>query len=190
MTTYPIQPALIAIRMNLLRTIAVVLLVSVATKAFSQEKAKFTDHPFFKHLIGSWKGKGELKAADGNLLKIVEEWTCKVSDEGELVIEGTRVVNDNAEREKFRWSITHNPSTDLYEATHVDAQNSIRFEGTIIGEPLVFELKAQLGNGGGSATVTDSFTGGGHDAFDTKVMILSDSGNTNLEGTIKHERVK
>ncbi len=152
----------------------------------------FADHPFFKHFVGSWKSAGELKGADGNVVKITEEWTCKISDEGELVIEGTRQMNDG-DVQKYRWSITHNPTTDLYEATLAnpeDQQNALHWEGNLTGDPPMLELKTQFGNGGGSATVTDSFSGTGHDTFETKVVLLKDNGDPNLEGTIKNERVK
>jgi hypothetical protein len=153
---------------------------------------KLSEHPFFKHLVGSWKTAGELKGADGNVVKVKQEWTCKILDERELLIEGTRSFNDGAP-DKYRWSITHNATTDMYEAVlsnPEDQSNSLRFEGNVTGDPPICEFKAQFGNGGGSAVVTDSFTGGGYDAFDTKVVLTKDNGDPNLEGTIKNERVK
>lgn len=175
------------------RLLLPVLFVCCAAAALADDKSKFSEHAFFKHFVGSWKSSGELKGADGNTVKIVEEWTCKISDEGELVIEGTRDINDQGPT-KYRWNITHNPTTDLFEAVQVldtnNPQNTLRFEGTVTGDPPVLELKAQFGNGGGSATVTDTFTGSGHDAFDTKIVLLKDNGDTNLEGTVKNERVK
>lgn len=158
----------------------------------AQDKAKLVEHPFFKALIGEWKAAGELKGADGNVVKISEEWVGKVSDEGELVIEGSRTVNDNPPQ-KYRWAITHNPTTDLYEAVQTDVdnpKNAVRFEGNVTGEPAVLELKAQFGNGGGSVTVTDTFSGADTKVLETKVVFLKDTGEVNLEGTIKNERVK
>jgi hypothetical protein len=178
--------------MSPLRSILFTVLILCATSLPAEDKSKLGEHPFFKHLVGSWKSKGELKSADGSIVKITEEWTCKVNDEGELIIEGTRDINDGGPQ-RYRWSITHNSTTDLYEAVQAnpdDQQNAIRFEGSVTGTPPVLELKAQFGNGGGSATVTDTFTGEGHDSFDTKVVLAKDSGDPNLEGTIKNERVK
>lgn len=171
----------------------VVLLALVVPPLFSQEKSKITGHPFFKHLAGEWKTEGELKSeTNDNTVKIKEEWAGKVSDEGEFIIEGTRVTNDS-EPQKFRWTITHNLTTDLYEAVQVnpdDAANAIRFEGTIMESPLALELRAQFGNGGGSATVTDTFTAEDHSILTTKVVLLNDAGGTNLEGTLTSKRVK
>jgi hypothetical protein len=176
--------------MKLLRCLSVVLLMLCAVSA--ADSPKFSEHPFFKHFIGSWKSAGDLKAADGNIIKITEEWSCKISDEGELLIEGTRVIADNPPQ-KYLWRITHNPTTDLFEAVQTnpdDPSGTIRFEGNLTGEPPHLELKGDFGNGGGSVAVTDTFTGEGHDAFDTRIVLLKDNGDTNLEGTLKNERVK
>jgi hypothetical protein len=178
--------------MKLPRLLAIAFLGLCVASLPAEDKSKLGEHPFFKHFVGSWKSSGELKAADGNTVKIVEEWTCKVNETGELVIDGTRDINDQGPQ-KYRWSITHNPTTDLYEAVQGnpdDNQNAMRFEGNVSGTPAVFELKSQFGNGGGSATVTDTFTGDGYDAFDTKIVLANDSGVTTLEGVMKNERVK
>lgn len=178
--------------MTPLRSATLTLLIVCVATLHAAEPAKFSEHPFFKHFVGSWKSAGDLKGADGNTITVTEEWTCKISDEGELVIEGTRQFNAG-DVQRYRWSISHNPTTDLYEAVQSnpdDQANSMRFEGSVTGEPPVLELKGQFGNGGGSATVTDTFTGEGYDTFDTKVVLLKDDGEVNLEGTIKNERVK
>jgi hypothetical protein len=176
-----------------LNRIFIVALALLGASVSAQEKAKFSEHPFFKHLVGSWKSEGDLKSADGNTVTIVEEWTCTASDEGELLIEGSRSLNGQ-EPSQYEWKITHNPTTDLYEAIQVldknDPGNTLRFEGSVTGEPPVLELKSQFGNGGGSATVTDSFTGEGHDTFESKIVLLKDNGDPNLEGTLKNKRVK
>jgi hypothetical protein len=190
-----LRPNLPIFSMNLPRIIVTALVICGASLAslFADEKAKFSEHPFFKHFVGSWKSEGELKSADGNTVKIAEEWTCKISDEGGLVIEGSRSINEQLPS-KYEWTITHNPTTDLYEAVQVldknNPENTLRFEGSITGEPPVLELKSQFGNGGGSATVTDTFTGEGHDTFESKIVLLKDNGDPNLEGTLKNERVK
>ena len=156
-------------------------------------KTNFATHPFFKQFVGSWKGSGELKGTqDGNTLKVEQEWTCKVSDEGELIVDGFRTVTGLAEKQPYKWSFTHNPTTDLYEVVLSNPgqdQNAIRFEGTLTGDPLVLELKAQFGNGGGSMFVTDSFNAAG-DVMEGKVVFYNDSGGINLEGVIKNVRVK
>lgn len=168
------------------------LLALAACPAPAQDKAKLVEHPFFRALVGEWKSAGELKGADGNVVKVTEEWVGKVSDEGELVIEGTRTVNDNPPS-KYRWVITHNPTTDLYEAVQSDVenpQNALRFEGNVTGEPAVLELKAQFSGGGGGVTVTDTFMGEDKKVLETRVVFLKDSGEVNLEGTIRNERAK
>lgn len=181
--------------MTPLRSALFALLVSAAATPdlTADGKPKLSEHAFFKHLIGEWKAEGELKStSDGNTIKIKQEWAGKTSDEGELIIEGTRIVNDG-EVQKYRWTITHNPTTDLFEAVQLnpdDAANAIRFEGTVTGTPPALELRAQFGNGGGSLTITDTFTGEGHDLLETKVVALNDAGGINLEGVIKNKRVK
>jgi hypothetical protein len=180
--------------MNLHRCVILALLgLGAGTLSLvAEDKSKFADHPFFKHLVGSWKSEGDLKGTDGKPIKITQEWMCKVSDEGGVVIEGSRSVNDGALLQKYRWNITHNPTTDLYEAVQMDAesqQNSIRFEGTFGGTTATLELKAEMANGG-TATITDSFTGEGHDTFESKILVTNVKGDTTLEGTLKSERVK
>ena len=150
---------------------------------------KLSDHSFFKHFIGSWKAGGDLKGADGNIVTVKEEWTGKLGDDGGLVIEGTRDIN-NGDPQKYCWTITHNATTDLFEAVLSnpdDPGHPLRFEGSITGEPAVLELKAQVGNGG-TINVTDTFLGEDHRSFETKVVFIGDTGNVTLEGTLKNER--
>lgn len=169
-----------------------ITLVATCLSLYSEVSSiKLSEHPFFKHFIGSWKAGGDLKAADGNIVTVKEEWTGKISDEGELIIEGTRDINSGGPQ-KYQWTITHNATTDLFEAVLSnpdDSAHPLRFEGSLTGEPAVLELKAQVGNGG-TINVTDAFVGEDHRTFETKVVFVGDTGNITLEGTLKNEKVE
>ena len=157
---------------------------------FAQQAPNFATHIFFKHLIGTWEAEGELKGQDGNLIKVKEEWTGKATAEGEFLMEGRRELNEN--KQTFRWSITHNPATDSYEAvltTDGNEAGNLRFEGHVSEVNLTMEFKATVG-AGGSITVLDSFTGNDKNSIESKITFLGDSGETTLSGTITHKRVK
>ncbi len=171
-------------------TLMFVFLFSAMLMAQDNTNAtKLSEHPFFKSFIGTWKAEGDLKGADGNIVSVKEEWTGKVSEEGELVIEGTRDINSGGPQ-KYQWTITHNATTDLYEAVLSnpdDPAHPLRFEGSLTGEPAVLELKAQVGNGG-TINVTDTFIGDDHKVFETKVVFVGDTGTVTMEGTLKNEK--
>lgn len=162
----------------------------LAGALLSQEKTDFANHPFFKHLIGRWTAEGTLKNVMGEESRLVEEWKATVSGEGALLIEGWRQINDD--RHDFRWNITHNQATGLYEATHVvngneaDAQ---RFEASVSDVALTMELKAPLGSSG-SILLKDSFTDNTHDVMRTEVTLTGDAGEVTLSGEVKHRRQK
>lgn len=146
-------------------------------------------HAFFKHLIGDWKAEGELKGENSNVVTITETWTGKAETADGFSIEGTRTMNGDTQR--FNWTITRNPATDSYEAvlTSADGQ-TIRFEGSVSDVTLVMDLKTITGNGNSSITVQDSFAEGSKDTINSKVTFTGDQGQTTLEGTIIHKRVK
>ncbi len=162
----------------------------LAGALLSQDKTDFANHPFFKLLIGQWKAEGTLKNAMGEESRVVEEWKAKASGDGALLIEGWRQINDD--RHDFRWNVTHNPATGLYEATHVVNGNEAeaqRFEASISEVALTMELKAPLGSSG-SILLKDSFTDNTHNVIRTEVTLTGDSGEVTLTGEIKHERQK
>ncbi len=162
------------------------LICLVATPAW----ADLSTHVFFKHFIGTWKAAGELKGENDNLVTITEEWTGKADGENGFLIEGTRTLNSDTQ--PFKWTITHNAGTDMFEAilSGADASQTIRFEGNVSEVNLTLELKAVTGNGQSSITVIDSFKGEQKDVIESKVLFTGDAGQTTLEGTIKHEKQK
>lgn len=162
------------------------LIFLLATPAW----ADLSTHAFFKHFIGTWKAAGELKGENDNLVTITEEWTGKVDGENGFLIEGTRTLNSDTQ--PFKWTITHNAGTDMFEAilSGADASQTIRFEGNVSEVNLTLELKAVTGNGQSSITVLDSFKGEQKDVIESKVHFTGDAGQTTLEGTIKHEKQK
>lgn len=172
-------------------TCLVLAAMLLANPSSSQEKLDFASHPFFKHLIGQWKAEGALKNAQGEEIKVIEEWKGSASPEQTFILEGWRKINE--ERQEFRWTITHNTATGLYEASHVVKGNegeAQRFEVSISEVDLTMELKAPLGSGSGSVTLKDSFADDRHDSIRSDVTLTGDSGEVTLSGEIRHERVK
>ncbi len=148
-----------------------------------------TQHAFFKHLIGEWKAEGKLTGENNAVVTITESWTGKVDAADSFSIEGTRTMNGDTQ--KFHWAMTHNTATDSYEAvlTGSDGQ-TIRFEGSVSDMSLVMDLKAITGNGNGSIAVQDKLEGADKETMNSKVTFTGDQGQTTLEGTIIHKRVK
>ncbi|HBJ87059.1 MAG TPA: hypothetical protein DDZ88_25010 [Verrucomicrobiales bacterium] len=162
------------------------LIFLLATPAW----ADLSTHVFFKHFVGNWKAAGELKGENDNLVTITEEWTGKVDGDNTFLIEGTRTMNGDTQ--PFKWTMTHNAGTDMFEAilSGPEASQTIRFEGNVSEVNLTLELKAVTGNGQSSITVLDSFKGEQKDVIESKVLFTGDAGQTTLEGTIKHEKQK
>lgn len=155
-----------------------------------QARADLSSHAFFKHFIGTWKAAGELKGENNNLVTITEEWTGKADGENSFLIEGTRTMNSDTQA--FKWTITHNAGTDMFDAilTGADGSQTIRFEGNVSTVNLTLELKAITGSGSSSITVLDTLQGEVKDVIESKVTFTGEAGQTTLEGTIKHEKQK
>lgn len=147
-------------------------------------------HPFFKHLTGTWKAEGELKGENNNGVKITEEWTGKADADGSFFIEGTRTTNGDTQ--PFKWTMTHNSATDSYEVILTGGEGSqpIRFEGSVSEVDLTMTLKAITSSNGGGITVVDSFADEKKETLESKVTLAGDQGQTALEGTITHKREK
>jgi len=146
-------------------------------------------NPLFKHYLGNWKAAGELKG-DNNLLDIKEEWTGAAEGENSFVVKGTRTINGDTQ--PFQWTITYNEGADSYEAILSGAEGSqtIRFEGQVSEVNLTFELKAVTGSGESSITITEAFAGDAKDVIESKVTFTGDTGQTTLQGVIKHQKEK
>ena len=153
-------------------------------------RADLSSHAFFKHFIGTWKAAGELKGENNNLDTITEEWTGKADGDNSFLIEGTRTMNSDTQ--PFKWAITHNAGTNMFEAvlSGADASQNLRFEGNVSTVNLTLELKAVTGNGSSSITVIDTLQGEAKDVIESKVTFTGDAGQTTLEGTIKHKKQK
>ena len=155
--------------------------------------ARATDlgqHVYFKHLVGSWKAEGELKGENNNVVKITEEWTGKADADDSFFIEGTRTTNGDTQ--PFKWTMTHNPTTDGYEVILTGAEGSqpIRFEGSLSEVEMTMTFKAIGNSGGANITMVDSFVDEKKDTLQSKVTLLGDQGQITLEGTIIHKREK
>lgn len=146
-------------------------------------------NPLFKHYVGTWKAAGELKG-ENSTLDIKEEWTGSADGENSFVVKGTRTIN--GDMQPFQWTISYNEGTDSYEASLVGAESSqmIHFEGHVSEVNLTLELKAITGNGESSITVNETLTGEAKDVIESKVTMTGETGQTTLQGMIKHEKQK
>lgn len=159
--------------------------------ARADDKFDFKTHFFFRHLIGEWTTEGELKGTDGNVVKLKEEWKAEALGENTLTIEGKRELNENSQN--YKWTITHNPTTGLFEAAHRasdDNSDTQRFEINLSETEMKMEMTAFLGGGNSKIVVVDTFPEKGRDTFEGKVTLTDDSGAVTLSGTLKSTRVK
>lgn len=158
--------------------------------AFAQEKSGFKDSAFFKAYAGEWTMQGELKGAEGNVIKITETWKAEPVGDDTFMIEGTREINGDSQH--FTWTVTHNPATGLYEASHrgsADSPDTQRFEISVSEAEMKWELTALMGNNS-KIFISDVFTDKEHDTLESKITLTDDSGATTLSGTLIHKRVK
>lgn len=146
-------------------------------------------NPLFKHYIGTWKAAGELKG-ENNVLNIKEEWSGSAEGDNSFLVKGTRTINGDTQ--PFQWTITYNEGADSYEATltGVEGSQTLRFEGHVSEINLTFELKAITGSGQSSITITEAFTGDAKDVIESNVTFTGDTGQTTLQGVIKHQKEK
>ncbi len=167
------------------------LLGLVVGVAGADDKFDFKSHFFFKHLIGEWTTEGVLKGADGDVIKLKEEWKAELLGEDTFVIEGKRSLNDSSEN--YKWTITRNPTTGLFEAAHRASDNNPdtqRFEINFSEAEMKMEWSGFLGSGNAKAILVDTFPDKDRDTFEGKVTLTDDSGATTLSGTLKSTRVK
>jgi hypothetical protein len=159
------------------------------TAAFSADGDKdIAKNPVIKHFVGEWEAKGELTGQDGNVITIKEEWKGVVVSANTFAIEGKRVINN--EESVYKWTITQNPDTGVYEAMHViNSGEAQRFEGNFSEPNFTVEWVAQL-DGGSTIKLVESFTNEARDAFDTEVTFTNGKGETTLSGKVSNKKVK
>ncbi len=169
-----------------MKTLLATLCLLVATSLPAKDLGA---NPLFKHYIGTWKAAGELKG-ENNVLDIKEEWTGAAEGDNSFVVNGTRTINGDTQR--FQWTITYNEGADSYEAILSGAEGSqtIRFEGHVSEVNLTLELKAVTGSGESSITINEAFAGNAKDIIESNVTFTGDTGQTTLQGMIKHEKQK
>lgn len=169
-----------------MKTLLTTLCLLVATSLPAKDLGM---NPLFKHYIGSWKAAGELKG-ENSVLDIKEEWTGAAEGDNSFVVKGTRTINGDTQ--PFQWTITYNEGADSYEAILSGAEGSqtIHFEGHVSEVNLTFELKAVTGGGDSSITITEAFAGDAKDVIESKVTFTGDTGQTTLQGVIKHQKEK
>jgi hypothetical protein len=161
---------------------------SPAIPAATEAEKDIAKNPIIKHLVGEWEAKGELTAPDGNVITIKEEWKGTVVSANTFAIEGKRVIN--SEESVYKWTITQNPDTGVYEAMHViNNGETQRFEGNFSEPNFSVEWVAQL-DGGSTIKLVESFTGEAKDAFDTEVTFTNGKGETTLSGKIANKKVR
>ncbi|MBN8417592.1 MAG: hypothetical protein J0L73_01605 [Verrucomicrobia bacterium] len=169
-----------------MKTLLTTLCLLVATNLPAKDLGM---NPVFKHYIGTWKAAGELKG-ENNVLDIKEEWTGAAEGDNSFVVKGTRTINGDTQ--PFQWTITYNEGADSYEAILSGAEGSqtIRFEGHVSEVNLTLELKAVTGSGESSITITEAFAGDTKDVIESNVTFTGDTGQTTLQGVIKHQKEK
>jgi hypothetical protein len=166
----------------------VVLFVAVWS-GWSEEPKDLAKHFMLKHYIGSWEAEGTLKNKDGQDITLTESWSGKVDGPGAFCIEGSRTLNGDTQ--SFKWTITHNPATDSFEAILLGQDgNQLRFEAQFSEADVTLELKAVTGNGDGAVTVKEKFDGEGKDVIESEITVRGDDGQMTLQGTISHKRLK
>lgn len=169
-----------------MKTLLATLCLLVATSLSAKDLGM---NPVFKNYIGTWKAAGELKG-ENNVLDIKEEWTGAAEGDNSFVVKGTRTINGDTQ--PFQWTITYNEGADSYEAilSGAEASQTIRFEGHVSEVNLTFELKAVTGSGESSITINEAFAGDAKDVIESKVTFTGDTGQTTLQGVIKHQKEK
>lgn len=167
------------------------LLLQCAGGALAEDKFDFKTHFFLKHLLGEWTTEGELKGKEGNVVRIKEDWKAEALGENTFAIEGKREINENSQT--FKWTITHNPGTNLFEATHHsgdDNPDTQRFEIQFSEAEMKMEMTALLGGGDSKVVIVDTFRGKERDSFEGRVTLTDESGAVTLSGTLKSMRIK
>jgi hypothetical protein len=161
----------------------------LALTASAQQPADLSKHFFFKHLVGDWKAEGELKGEDNKIVTITEDWKGNTGGDGTFLLEGKRTIN--SETKSFKWTFTHNPATDTFDAVleGEPGDQPLRFEATISEVNLTLELKAITGTNS-AITVKEEFTDEKHETISSHVTFTGDDGQTTLEGTITHKKMK
>lgn len=168
---------------------ALLALLLSATCVLAQQPTDLSKHVFFKHLVGTWKAEGELKGEDGRAINVTEDWKGSAGGDSTFLLEGTRTIN--GETKVFKWTFTHNPSTDTFDAvlTGPPEDQPLRFEAMISEVNLNVELKAITGSNS-SITVKEEFTDEKRDTIASHVTFTNDEGRTTLDGTITHKKQK
>lgn len=164
-------------------------LLAMAVLAFAEDKGGFKTSEFFKAYVGEWEMNGELQKGDGGVIKIKESWKAEFQGDDTLNIEGKRELDGNSQ--DFVWTMTHNPATGLYEASHhtKDSGDAIRFEVSLSETEMKIEMTALLGNNS-KILITDAFADKEHDSIESKITLTDDTGATTLSGTLIHKRMK
>jgi hypothetical protein len=174
-----------------LRRGSIALLLWMFSIARADEKNDFKEHVVFKHIIGEWKSQGELKGKDGNIVTIKQEWKAEAVGANTLVIQGTRELNGNSET--YKWTITKNPSTGLFEAElnpNTNNPDTLRFEMNVDEAAMKVEMSGFLGSDNSKVILVDQFNGAERDSFQTQITLSDNSGTVTLSGSMKNERVK
>ncbi len=165
----------------LISALLVCLLAGVGS-LHAQQPAK---HPLLKKMVGTWASTGELHISeDGSSVALSEQWTGVADAEGNLVVEGTRKLNED--EQTFRWVYFFNASTELYEATYTDSNSEEEktWQISINEADSVIEMQAPLGGG----TTLSSRTKISNDRLVAQIKIVDQSGTEAASGTITHVR--
>lgn len=166
--------------------LGMMLLVSAAS---AQQKFDFKNHPFFKQLIGEWTMEGELKSAEGEVLKFKREEKAEVTGEDIFTIEGKREMNKVITH--YKWTITRK-DTGVFEAVFQPRLNKVdatRYEARVMEDGSRAEFEA-LGPSKEKMVFVETFKDGDHDTLEVKDTMMDRSGAVVISGTNFFKRVK
>jgi hypothetical protein len=165
------------------------ILLFLTGTASAQQKIEFKDHPFFKRLIGEWSSEGERKYADGNLVKITEEWKTELSGENAITMEGTR---DRAGQiTHYKWTFTVPDAGIIVAEYQRDIGNAAtqRYEVQAAEDGSRIEMTA-LGDNSSKSTITHAFKEGDPDTLESTMTRTNANGATLYSGTAVAKKKK
>jgi hypothetical protein len=157
--------------------------------ASAQQSFDFRTQPFFQKLVGAWITEGEIKLANGTVVKSRQEWKAEVTGENSFGITGTREMNGLTTR--YKWTIKRLDS-GIFEHVYqpdLDKLDTQVFEARVFGDNSRVELTALLENHA-KVTIVQGFKAGDPDVLEVKVTLTDGTGAEVYSGSALGRRQK
>lgn len=171
----------------IIMALSAALLPAPAPLSAQDAKADFSQHPVLRKLLGEWTGDGSLQGADGETIRIHEEWTGKTTEGGTFLMSGTRQWNE--ETHQFSWEFIYNPSTESievsYRATNA-GDEPLRFETSVSEADLSILMKAPIGVQGELNIINRVLEENGTITLEGLVSLKDDNQQETLSGKVTH----